>query len=48
VFIAKINVVKGYKLEKVSGQYIEWLCLAQGQSVADRLIQRANEIIKPD
>lgn len=43
-----IELAKGYRIERVQGEDIAWVCL-QGQETADeRLSERGGEPIKPE
>lgn len=42
-----LYLAKGFKLVRVNDKTIDILCLAKGQTTEERLIERANELIKP-
>lgn len=43
----ELYLAKGYKLMRVNDRTIDILCLSEGQSAEQRLLERGNEQIKP-
>jgi len=45
--VSKFQIIEGYRLEKVDGFDVQYLCLKSGQALEERIKERMEEAVKP-
>ena len=45
--MSKFQIIEGYRLEKVDGFDVQYLCLKSSQALEERIKERMEEAIKP-